>query len=538
MGLEISPSEKRGSPGEDVTFIVTVTNETGSGDTFTLSIDSEWPASLSTNVVGPLSDGGSEIVALAVTTPEGVIGSENEITITATSQTDPNFYNSKTCTAGSTPIYPSDDAHVINKQALVNFGTEIDVIVGTRIVSLIWENDRGYFRFELSDIPSESTIDEAYLSVYTHYGGENGGPEGYGDATLTVDAKEVDNDLWDDSTITWNNAPSVGDTLNSVVVPPTNDVRYRFNVTSYAQEQFEGDGVMSIGLVSAQEGQNKFTPFSSKETTYSGQKPYLIVYYTPPATRHDVDVSISPSSQSGDNGATLSYTVTVKNTGRGYTDTYTLEATDNAGWTLSLSEDSVGPLSENASKDVMLHVTIPVDAEDGAQDLITVTATSQGDPAVSDDDTCRAIAAVDVRREVKVTIDSTYKEGKPGDDVTYTVTVTNAGTSADTFSLQVTATPDWSPSISPSTLELGEGASDTATVTVTIPSGAAVGDSTTITVIASGTGYDDSITSTASVKEEEGLPITMIAIVVVVVIVVVVALMLLRGRKAAPSWGG
>jgi uncharacterized membrane protein len=103
-----------------------------------------------------------------------------------------------------------------------------------------------------------------------------------------------------------------------------------------------------------------------------------------------VSVSISPSSQSGANGETLTYTVTVFNTSVDL-DTYDLSASDDQGWELQLDEDTLTILAgENTT--VNLSVTVPTDAREGDSDLITITATSRADPTKSDSDTCRAIA--------------------------------------------------------------------------------------------------------------------------------------------------
>jgi uncharacterized repeat protein (TIGR01451 family) len=91
-----------------------------------------------------------------------------------------------------------------------------------------------------------------------------------------------------------------------------------------------------------------------------------------------VSVSISPTSQSGKNGATLTYTVTVTNTGN-VSDNYTLDNTDTLGWTKSLSNTSVGPISPSAfDNTTTLSVTIPGDAIDGTIDNVTVTANGTG----------------------------------------------------------------------------------------------------------------------------------------------------------------
>jgi len=100
-----------------------------------------------------------------------------------------------------------------------------------------------------------------------------------------------------------------------------------------------------------------------------------------------VAVSISPTYQGGVPGATLLYTVTVKNTGD-LTDSYTLTVGDNSSWGLTLSENTLTiPAGENRT--VTLGVAIP-SGEVCTFDNIVVTATSTTDNAVMDADGCFA----------------------------------------------------------------------------------------------------------------------------------------------------
>lgn len=100
-----------------------------------------------------------------------------------------------------------------------------------------------------------------------------------------------------------------------------------------------------------------------------------------------VAVSISPTYQGGVPGATLDYTVTVKNTGD-LANSYTLTVGDNSGWGLALSENILTiPAGENRT--VTLGVAIP-SGEVCTFDNILVTATSMADNSVTDADTCLA----------------------------------------------------------------------------------------------------------------------------------------------------
>ncbi|MBA7601316.1 hypothetical protein ES703_08385 [subsurface metagenome] len=103
-----------------------------------------------------------------------------------------------------------------------------------------------------------------------------------------------------------------------------------------------------------------------------------------------VEVSISPESKSEGRGETLTFAVTVKNTGD-YADNYELTISDGAGWGATLAQNLLTiPAGENSTTTVS--VTVPSDADENESTGITVTVNSQADPNVSDYDTCTTIA--------------------------------------------------------------------------------------------------------------------------------------------------
>jgi len=103
-------------------------------------------------------------------------------------------------------------------------------------------------------------------------------------------------------------------------------------------------------------------------------------------------VSISPSSQEGAPGETLTYTVTVKNLGS-ENDNYNLTVSDNAGWGLTVSPTSLMvPAGENRT--AALSVTILENALHCTEDNILVTATSMENAEVRDNSSCVAHAAI------------------------------------------------------------------------------------------------------------------------------------------------
>jgi peptide/nickel transport system substrate-binding protein len=112
-----------------------------------------------------------------------------------------------------------------------------------------------------------------------------------------------------------------------------------------------------------------------------------------PSLPHAVSMSVYPKEENGSPENTLDYAVFVNNLGI-ENDTYALVVSDNAGWSPTLSLNSL-TLGSFESENVTLSVTIPVDAIPYTEDLITITVTSQGDQTVSDNASCiaRAVAS-------------------------------------------------------------------------------------------------------------------------------------------------
>jgi uncharacterized repeat protein (TIGR01451 family) len=113
----------------------------------------------------------------------------------------------------------------------------------------------------------------------------------------------------------------------------------------------------------------------------------------PPFARRGVQVSISPYENSAENGETVTFVVTITNTGN-VAENYDLSETDDAGWGLTLQSSVTVPSGENIQ--VTLSVGIPAAAANDTRDNITVTATSTENAAMSDSASCTAHCVVNV----------------------------------------------------------------------------------------------------------------------------------------------
>jgi len=129
-----------------------------------------------------------------------------------------------------------------------------------------------------------------------------------------------------------------------------------------------------------------------------GDSPYPIptfwewpVYDYYPLVVREVDVQISPTYQDCLHGATVTYTVTVTNTGN-LDDNYLLTVSDDADWALTLSANLLEDMIPGENRAVTLTVTIPENVAQCTEDNIIATATSAENAEVSDSDSCVAHA--------------------------------------------------------------------------------------------------------------------------------------------------
>src|SRR5690606_31195064 len=99
-------------------------------------------------------------------------------------------------------LSPTDDSYVDGNSSNVNnnFGSR-NVIWMKSVGNATYER-QGFLKFDLSPLAG-NTVQSATFKLYTDTP----------DTDMTASLRRVENDSWNESTITWNNQPSTGNVL-------------------------------------------------------------------------------------------------------------------------------------------------------------------------------------------------------------------------------------------------------------------------------------------------------------------------------------
>lgn len=210
------------------------------------------------------------------------------------------------------------------------------------------------------------------------------------------------------------------------------------------------------------------------------------------------DVTLAPTTvvQHGAPGQTVSTTFHLTNTGT-TTDNFTVTLT-GARWQTT-APGSLGPLSAVATTSLPVTVTIPTDALCGAEDVVTITVTSAGDPTYSAQVTLRT--TVDVVYAVSARATQSILGGMPGASVGTTVWVTNTGNCTDTFALNSTAV--WPVSAPDTAGVLAAWAGKRLPITVTVPLSASFGMQD-VTILTATSQTNNTISATVRITTTAG----------------------------------
>ncbi|MDA0243312.1 MAG: hypothetical protein OT477_07845 [Chloroflexi bacterium] len=221
---------------------------------------------------------------------------------------------------------------------------------------------------------------------------------------------------------------------------------------------------------------------------------------TTAANVYDLAWSVDTTSQSGSANEVLTYTFTLTNTGN-TTDTYNLDLAGN-NWDTAASVPSL-TLPANQSANVTVAVTIAGDAVYPEDDIVSVSATSQGDNSVTESVNLTTSVLFEAVYGLSWSVDTISQTGNAGEVVSYTFTLTNTGNTTDTFGVELFGT-GWNTVSSEPSLTLGMGESASFIVSVTIDEDATPADDDTVTVVATSSGdnsVSESVMLTTSVTQ-------------------------------------
>lgn len=385
--------EERGRPaGWVANYTVTVANNGNINDNYELTVsDNNWPTTADPTLLEDVFPRENKLVTLKVMIPANAKpGDSDNATITATSQTKPAVSDNKKVTTKVVVDYKlrpcEDDSYVEEANPNTNYGTEPHLEIAT----MVDNNRRTILKFELSKIPENVEIYSSRLYLYFYWGSNY--TELRENYDMKIEAYKVSDDNWSESTLTWNNQPTIGNKIDDTSIGPWKSWKY-WDIKSYFEEQRGIDNLASFAVMFENDNFDntlRRIRYRSKEyTDDTSLTPYLSVWYFPTTVIYDVELAATPEAQGDNAGENLEYTVEVTNLGN-VPDSFALTVTSSLGWNAVVSPENLEDVLPNEIENATLTVTIPENAQPGEVDNMTITVTSLGDNTVSDDAVVRA----------------------------------------------------------------------------------------------------------------------------------------------------
>jgi len=189
----------------------------------------------------------------------------------------------------------TDDAYVLDNITSENTGnsTTISIKNTTRKVGLV--------KFDLNG------ISETIISATLKLTGANSASGG------NVSVYEINNDNWNESSVTYSNAPAKGSYIGSTILGGSGAVN-NFDVSSFVTAEQSGDNIVSLWLNDDQNNSSRYDFHSKEASGDQGPKLELILSGDPPPTysltTSAVNGSVSPLEGEFDEGTVVSLTAT------------------------------------------------------------------------------------------------------------------------------------------------------------------------------------------------------------------------------------
>lgn len=448
VSLSISPVSENGLNGDNLSYTVTVKNTGNVLDNYSLTVtdNAGWSPNVSLTLL-TLSPGNSENATLSLTIPSNAMGGAiDNIKVKATSETDNTVIAENRCTAilrvvrgVNVSISPTSEngSNGDNKTfsvTVTNLGNVPDNYSLTPADTENWSPS--VLPTSLVVAPFGSS-ENATLKVTIPNNAPNGSEDNITVTARSMDNTAIDNDRCTVRAIAIQVRVSISPAENGAI--PGQSIRFTVSVTNirdnadnyilHASDNLGWNISLADNLIeNVLPGRIRITSLTVvipgnavpdardgiTVTVTSRNNDNIIGIATcvarSIAITRSVDVSISPAEASGMPGDGLSFTIKVTNTGN-IIDNYDLTLGDNAGWGLSISDNTL-EIRVRDNLNVELNIKIPDDALPGTRDNISVTVTSRENAAVRNSVTCLVEALV--LRRVEVTISPGYLNGLAG----------------------------------------------------------------------------------------------------------------------------
>jgi 2',3'-cyclic-nucleotide 2'-phosphodiesterase (5'-nucleotidase family) len=166
-------------------------------------------------------------------------------------------------------VTPVADSQIASGHATSNYGTSTNLYVQSSASG--YGNERDWLKFDLSGLPSDTTISSASLSLYCW---RTAG------VALATEVRGGNDDSWTETGITWNTQPNFGDALATQTLAAGNiNTWYSWDLTNFVQSKWASNKLVSVMVKPVTEGSTDTTApsyaFDSKE--YSSNWPALQV---------------------------------------------------------------------------------------------------------------------------------------------------------------------------------------------------------------------------------------------------------------------
>jgi ribosomal protein L40E len=173
-------------------------------------------------------------------------------------------------------LYPTADSYVDSSNPDNNYGGSTSLFV--EHLKFEWIPDlinNAYLMFNLSELPAESSIQSAILTINVFYIG----------STTKIYMHYCPSVSWEELSITWNNAPEYEETPISMAVIAKEGESPPFDVIKAVQRAWASTKVFTLVMTSEEKTDfGDFLQFDSRETSGKGYRPQLKIEYVVPST--------------------------------------------------------------------------------------------------------------------------------------------------------------------------------------------------------------------------------------------------------------